>query len=424
MSLPTVYFKKLVEVRVLHDYYLNSDKNPEYFALDDATRALILDAKINNDQYDIWADLFIEPTPETQKVMDGCHIRFVRQKTGFILGIRVKPDSNLNIPFIAPTTNSVFAFHVRLRNSHFLSFSNTRFATNTPAKYYFSNVDQTNALIYPSLSAPIAEFQTGRFYEMGEVAMLGSALMETTVRTSDNLPAHWQIIGSVGIVNESDRQLIPGLFTYIFERESTITHAVFNLYTPGGIIVKTITISDPIRLDRVSLDFRMVDSTAIPAGRYFLDVTGDVGYAQLLSIYINSDLYQREDLCVVELTNTGGASPFSLVDSGGLLPAITPVFEIRFKSRLTYWRYVSNNGIKFKTTAQTSPYLTAQNGKLRSILPLSMVAAPFEFKDPNPAIAHVFLPNPNVQSIRVENDGRVYSDIYIATIKDLIIEDV
>ena len=109
MSLPTVYFKKLVEVRVLHDYYLNSDKNPEYFSLNDANRALILDTKINNDQYDIWADLFIEPTPETQKTMDGCHIRFVRQKTGFILGIRVKPDSNLNNPFISPTTNSVFA---------------------------------------------------------------------------------------------------------------------------------------------------------------------------------------------------------------------------------------------------------------------------------------------------------------------------
>lgn len=422
--MPSVFYIKYVEVRLLHEYYLDSDSNPEYFALNDATRTAILDAKLNNDQYNIWDDLTIEPTLETLVTMTNNHIRFIKSKSGFMLAIRVIADSNLNIPFVSISPNITFSFHIRTQNGYFSSFTNSRFSTNVPAKYYFTNADVDNALIYPSLSNPIADFQPGQFYEMGEVAVIGTSTMEALTRTNDNLPAHWRSIGSVGIVNESDRVLLPNKFTYSFEKESNSKQADFNLLTILGVVVKTISVTDLVRLNNVSLDFTQINNVDIPAGRYFLQVNGDNGYTKLLSVYLNNSLYKKNDFGVIDISNNEGALPFNLLDATGLLKATLPVLEIRFKSRITYWRYLANNGIKFKTTPKTSPYLSAQNGVLRSVLPLTMVAAPLEFKDINPIIPHVFLPNPAGQSLHIENDGMIYSDIYIAIIKDLIVEDV
>ena len=99
-----------------------------------------------------------------------------------------------------------------------------------------------------------------------------------------------------------------------------------------------------------------------------------------------------------------------------------PVFEVRLKSRITYWRYKSETGKTLATTPKTSPYLSAENGALRSISPLPMLSNPIEFRDANPATPRVFLPNPPDNSLRIENNGLFYSDIYLSKIKDLITE--
>jgi hypothetical protein len=80
--------------------------------------------------------------------------------------------------------------------------------------------------------------------------------------------------------------------------------------------------------------------------------------------------------------------------------------------------------IRLKATDKTSPYLIAENGILKSVRPLPMNARPLEFMDENLVNPGVFLPNPPDQSLRVENNGMIYSDIYVSGIKDLIVEDI
>lgn len=420
-SIDTIYYKKLVELRILHEYYLISDNVRNFFFLDDDTREKGLNRLIINHRYDIWKDLLIEPTPATRKVMDSRHIRFAGTKTGFILGVRVKSSNNRYYPFV-DQGNDPLIFQLRILNPAFKNYTSLRLNSTIAFQYFFANSDTGSALVYPSLSSPVNDFASGLFYEQGDLAKIGGVTMEALTLTNSDQASDWALSNSPGVAHEGDRVLLPSKFNYSFSRSIAVSQADFTLKTLSGDTVKSIHAAAPGRLDKVFLDF----SDALLTGPvyYILEVTGDNGYHETRRILPSDGLYQPSGLGVVEITNTSANPGFSLFDFDGSLKPAFPVFEIRLKSRVTYWRYRSNSGLRFKTSPKTNPFLVADNGTLKTRKPVVMTASPLEFRDPNPAIASVYLPNPADQSLKTDPGGILYSDIYVSVIKDLILEDV
>jgi hypothetical protein len=417
----TIYYRKLFELRILHEYYLFSDNVRDYFILDDITREKDLNKLIINHRYDIWKDLIIEPSPSTRRVMDDRHIRFAPTKTGFVLGVRVNTANGKYYPFV-DQGNDPLLFYIHILNPAFRNYTSLRLNSTVEARYFLSNADPESLLRYPSLSSPVNDFKSGQYYEQGDLAMIGGVTMEALTRTNSDQASDWALSNSAGVAHEGDRILLPAKFTYSFNRAISVSQADFTLKAMNGDTLKSIHAGSPDRLDRVFLNF----SDALLAGQvyYTLDVTGDNGYQEIRRILSSDDFYHASGLGALEIMNTSGNPGFSLFDTDGSLKPAFPVFEIRLKSWVTYWRYRSNTGIRFKTSPKTSPFLVADNGSLKTRKPVVMAASPLEFRDTNPAIGNLYLPNPADQSLKTDAGGILYSDIYVSVIKDLILEDV
>ena len=423
----TIRFERLFEVHILHEFYLNNDNKRSYFSLDDNTRAAYLNELLYSDRYDIWKDISVEPSCETGKMLEDQHLRFVRTKTGFMIGTRVKYLVDKPYPFITAAPDAPFTFRIRINNPFFRNFSNLSLNTTLPSLYFFSNSNREGTKVFPSLSLPIEEFRSNKTYEQGEVIRTGNDILEAITRTSSSDAVNWRKITARGIAHEGDRILLPMRFRYTFESNSDVRQAVFTLKTIDGSGIKTIAVSGVEKLQQVPLDFRVDDSSArqeIKKGVYNLEITGDNGYQRQEKIILNPEQYNTRDLGMVEINYTAGDTGYDLLETDGSLKQFHPVFEIRLKSRITFWRYRSNSGLRLTATAKTSPFLTAENGALKSVMPVPMNAMPMEFLDEDPLIPGVFLPNPPGHSLRMEQNGMIYSDIYISGIKDLIVEEI
>ena len=420
----SIYYKKLFEVRVLHEYYLSQDSASPFFSLPDAARESILQSKLFHNQYDIHQDLSIAPSAACAKLLRHYHIRFVPQKTGFFAGIRVNPDGAAFRPYIPLEQELACEFTLQIRNPYFFNFTNARLRANVPARYLFTNSDPGGTKTFPSLSEPVASFTPGTFYEMGELSTAGADVREAVVSTSNNQNANWRKTASRNVASESDRLLLPMQFRYTFGAAANVQQASFALKQNGNT-VKTIEKSGTGNLESALLDFR-TDGADPPletaAGPYVLEVSGDNGYIDNRNIYLSHALYDSSSFGAVIIYNSSSSQAFSVLTPAGNLKVPHPVFEVRLKSRITYWRYKSETGKTLATTPKTSPYLSAENGALRSISPLPMLSNPIEFRDANPVTPRVFLPNPPDKSLRIENNGLFYSDIYLSKIKDLITE--
>src|SRR3990172_8227631 len=179
----TIRFERLFEVHILHEFYLNNDNKRSYFSLDDNTRAAYLNELLYSDRYDIWKDISVEPSGETGKMLEDQHLRFVRTKTGFIIGTRIKYLVDKPSPFITAAPDAPFTFRIRINNPFFRNFSNLSLNTTLPSRYFFSNSNREGTKVFPSLSLPIEEFRSNKTYEQGEVIRTGNDILEAITRT-------------------------------------------------------------------------------------------------------------------------------------------------------------------------------------------------------------------------------------------------
>lgn len=418
----SIIFKKLFELRILHEYYLSKNDDLEYFALPELEKSEILNNMLFYDRYDIWKDITIEPTQETLEVLKNQHIRFVPQKTGFLLGIKVKPSiGGTFLPFINLEESLNLNFMIRVKNLNFKNYTNQRLQNNFPAIFYFSNDNSDNNKIFPSLSSPVALFKPGRTYEAGEIVQIGPDVKQAIIKTTSNAPADWKKLDSIAITHEGEKNALPLQFSYRFEAGTNVLQADFILKKTDGTLVKTISVTKTTPLDKVLLNFAPESMEPEVKGLHLLEVSGDNGFQDDRRIFF-SDNYHAADFGILEIKMNVTNPGFNLLNADGTIIPATPIYEIRIKSRNTYWRYFSSKGTSLAVTPKTSPYLISDGGALRSKLPIPMMGALYEFRDSDPTVPRVFLPNPSGFSLKPETDGRIYSDIYVTEIKDLVTE--
>lgn len=439
-------YKRLVDVKILNEYYLFNSDETSFFDISDASlRAQFLENRLLNGQYNLLKDLVIEPVGDSRRIMQDHKVRLVPLNSGFMLGMEVdespQADGSLEYkPFIPLSRPLRLAFAIRLKNPLFLSFSGVPLRARMPAIYYFSNDAGWGVPAFPSLSLPMPGFAAGRTYEMGDLALINGQLREAIRRTDSSAQADWRAVPGDGYANDNDRALLPHRFAYSFGPGAAVTSAEFTLKDSAGEEVKKITFNPGGALSRVALDFTFKAPSggnppeAIPSGTYQLEISGDNNYSDSKKIILDDILYDRAYLGIVEIKIDKGSGPDALLrDNGSLITRRLadgskishPSYEIRIRSRITYWRYISNKKRELNVGPRASPYLTKEGRVLVSNDPRSLSAIPTIFSRENQntgLIETTFLPNPTPSPIS-EQGGRIFSDIYVSQVKDAIIEN-
>jgi hypothetical protein len=424
-----IIYKPLVEVLLLHEFYLtDSEQNSIFDISGQGDRINYLNSHFDESDRTIRNDLKAVPDGPTHSLLKNQHMRFVPTPSGFVIAVRVQTqtlsDGTIAYQPKIPISNSLNLNILLIKtNSYLESFSNSRMSRNIPFLNYFSNEDVLNQKTMPSLSNAIPAYDENYHYEMGELALKSGTIQQYT---GDGTANPWISVKDSGFVNESDRILQSFRFNYSFVPTDLVTQAVFTLTDGNGSTVQTIKAQSNLPLQNVALDFSgsapgtIASSTSVPL--YKMQVEGNNGYSKQFSILFYSDAVQIKSCwAVVNIKPVVKTAAFNLIEPDGFLVSrilpggtatLPPIFEIRIKSRLAYWRYNSNNdAITVTTNTGTTGYLSDQSGRLISINPRISTYTPTLFS--TDGVNFDNLPNPKYECLVVQEGDRFYKDIWV-----------
>lgn len=322
-----ITYRRLAAVNILHSFYLD-EEDKVYYGLPQAEQEERLAGLMMDNRYRLIDDLVITPTAATEKILKGQKIVFRQTPLGVILGIATGNDLQPSIP-VSPQLRLQFV--IRLKQASLVSRSNLRLNPVTPACYYFTNDNIVTGQVFPSLSAPVQNVADGRIYEMGETAVVNGTVSRAISRTS-SAAAGWAAMDDFHCISEYDRILLPRKFMYKFE-PSDIVNASFSLQKDGNEVM-SLPFEKPAAMKEVMLDF-----SAVPNDLYRLVVTGTNNYNRNYTVYLQQELYQPDAWGVLDLVMNTTEAAYRLTDINGSLVPAAPVFELRFASRATYWKY-------------------------------------------------------------------------------------
>ena len=420
----TIY-KRFFEVRFLHDYYLFAD-NTSYFEHNEVDQKKIVEEKLRHRLLDLRKDITITPTVKTKVLMDQHKLRYFPTPLGFVVTIdvveEIKNGETRYKPRFSIPEDTFFYFELKTKNPYFRNFTEERLTTDFESIYFFSNrvTNQLDRI----LSRPVSPFTAERMYEMGDLTIIGGQLNQAVRRNNTITPQNWFTRSGTGFVHTDDKTLLPAKSRYQFTTSNTIESANVSLKNTAGDILK----ENQYQVDkknRVMLDFEKDnDQDEISPGEYHINIEGDNGFKEERTIQLNQEIYDPYTYGVIGITNHVEQASNKIIDADGLLvktpiSSTHPIFEIRFRSRTTFWRYLLDEEIAnapdhliFEPAGQKQK-LVARNPKSLSLTPTKFDAVP-------PALAEARYPNPKPYPLKMQTDGRIFSDVHINSVQKLI----
>ena len=426
----SIVYKTLFEVVLLHEYYLINSKGESYFTItDDQLREKLLQEKIRDNFYRLQSDWEIKVLESSESLIKGWRMRLLPNITGFRVAIEVKKQTLADgtityTPFITPNEDSMIFFSIRPRNAEGNQLGNFPFQATTKSIYYFDNDNSVNDKIFPSLSKPIDSINSAKKYEQGELAIVtGQGIFEFMNKKNTAPADQWRKVEGTGFVTGADRTLLPPAFTYYFPADSNVTQCSFSLKKSDGDLVKNIDFSQTGRIATAALNFsRDENNQELPAGHFELEVIGNNNFNDTRSFYLDKTIYSGDNLAVIGIKISKTGNGFALLRSDGtltthILPDGTKVphtkYELRFKSRIVYFRYLSKDDKKLKPAPEILQFhLDDENGKLISKAPRSSSFTAFPFKR-NGSTPPDYLPHPESTAITIGEQQRLFADIVV-----------
>ncbi len=425
----SIIFKRLFEVQIVHDYYLTTANGRSFFDRNETEKRTEISKRLVNRIYDVREQFDIDFTGDTQKQFSRNKLVWAKTALGFIVGTEVIVQNQLGETVYKPRnelSNELnLTFSIRPKIPFFKGITNMTLRPSIPSNFYFTNKDniefnETTAPPYKSipLSKNVAPHQNGKKYEMGELIDFGGTIKEAIIHTDGSNPADWETIVDRRFVNNSDRVLVPNQFVYRVKREQNVTQIDFVLVDQSNAEIKTINVTSVEALENVSVDFKKDNgSNDIPIGFYTLKIKQNAGAEVSYPIYINTEIYDKNDFGVIDIRFDELNSPYSLLDANGFLKTkitplnqkiLHPVFEIRFKNRRTYWRYNKEGDFSLDEINGTATHLQHSAEKLVSLKPKGLTLALVPFQDGGSQL----IPYPRTPSIKLEEE-KIFSEIYI-----------
>lgn len=417
--MPVIY-KPIVEVQLLHEYYLTDGNGQSIFDLTQpAAREEFLRKRLEKEIPSITNDLDIELMPG----YNDPRLKVAKTYAGFRLFAEVnqiqQPDgSKWYLPKYLPPLVPVMLIN---KTGEIDIFTHSRLSNYLRANYYFTNHDVPGPKIFPLLTENIPLHTPGTAYEQGDLASFGPGdIRRFYVNDSGD---QWDNVTGAGFISPFDRILVPQRFEYTFNATESILDATFVLKAQDGTTVSTIDISDTKPITKAWLDFTGLQPLTVPdaISIYTLEVSTDTSFSQKHRLVFMDPQIPQQDLWgLVHLGATTNSTDYSLLDSNGFLktkkdPSGTivsmPVLQINMKSRITYWRYVHNQRKKLAINAITDPHLVEVEGKLVTKMPKELTYLPGLFKKPDNSFQP--LPNPPGDNMIGRENNRLYSDIVV-----------
>jgi hypothetical protein len=441
----TIRYYRLFEVQLLHEFYLLGGNKLTYFDLPAAQRKEVLKERVLSREYPLAQDIEIVPTPSCKSALDNYRLKFsMTGGVGFIVAASgvLKPAAGggeVLKPEIAIPADLELNFSIKVKNPLFKNFTALPMKRDFPGSYLFSNAPTSvQGTGYLSLSQPAPGFVLGKTYGPGEVIRLGGILQEAIANTTDG--SHWQGIEEDGYVNENDRVLLPKAFVYTPEPGIPAGNFVFTLKKTSGEVLKTLTIASSRPGDGIRVDMQQYkpatypDPVPTPDGLYDLEIQTPTA-TEIRRVYLVSG-FDANDVGLINIrVGETDASYRVLGADGELITTPThPVFEIRFRSRRTFWRYQSRLNSKRLATLDddTASLFFDEDGnaavkntlskQLVTKVPQKLSRVPVNVTDAGGTVLKP-LPHPQPTPLRVktvtlpgEPPGRLFSEVYVATV--------
>lgn len=408
-----IVYRKLFEVDIRHDYFL----------LPDVVEKHAKDYKVS--------DLFsIQPSPDTVRLMQDYKMIFRYTPSGFVVLINAesikKDNTTVSVSSIDFLNELSFTFYWTLKDPYFLNYSNQRVLEDRKKIYYFSNrtgsVKGTVSYLNKAIPAFGTTYAGDPLYRLGDMVSEGGAMYELIEKESPviDFPANaakWQKINNavVNYVNPDDRISLQGT-RYIYERINSnpgefITARLLDVndkdaflgFIPGTNQPQSEYRTSMYRSDHVNF---ILDFSRLKPGMYTLEINESSG-TTLRTFYLMDPLL-KNDLFGVSLFFVSVADmDFCFIKEDPLLKRWVldnthKTFTLRFRNRLTRWKYLKQDQTVFHQSPLPRPLTNTYSGY--TILDSGVT---------------INLPDPSVNNIAPELDPvtqlikNIYSNIFI-----------
>jgi len=447
-----ILYKILFEVKVLHEYYLTDPPAKSIFAEPDQDgRIHFLLERYNADVASVNEDVSFTLSPRQQALFRSYHLVLINSYSGFQVAVEVVESrradgSTVYRPLVELPDDLNLLIGISEIRSFMDQITNGRLLTAVQAARYFSNEKVFDAKVFPCLSSPVQGVVDGYPYEQGELASFGPNDVRTYYYYTIGDPAvkdQWLKIAGTDFSGEQDRLVVPLRFYYRFAPGDMVSNVVFELKDGNGQLVDRRNLNGTTPLGKVLLDFtprlRVPPPprdppllTTLPWARvgdgicYTLSVTGDNGYNRSIPlIFYQPDAEEApvDHWGWIQIQKTVSDPLYNLLDGDGLLFTRTlsdgtrqlhPIFEIRLKSRCTFWRYRNDAGKALQGPGPTiSPMLDVVGGDWISKEPRFLTYRPTYFLNPNDN-TYYYLPNPDSDTLAEVNNRQFFSNILVA----------
>jgi hypothetical protein len=327
MAIATIY-KKILDFELWHGYYLGQPDNLTILPVD----------------YDISNLLTIEPTPDCLALLKNLRWVFRTHPHGASIFVSVSQVGTGEFqPQISIDRLERLTFWLVVRDPNFTNFTNLALEKTSTKIYYCSNLSgsQVSSLLF--LTQPLPAYTAKAEYTLGQLVNRGGKTLEAL---------KYQAV-SPKIPNDRDWNTLPGS-QYVSELDYLSRQSLTRAYTspnanPGDIFqlklvdingVETLAVNviasaqhPPGKSIQLDLNF-----TGQSPGRYQLTENG----TEIANFVIADPIANRSTLGLVEISlNSSKIKPafaFLKLQAGQTL--ISPkTYIIRFKNRLTRWRY-------------------------------------------------------------------------------------
>lgn len=392
-----IKYKILFSVELKHDYY---------------------------NQQETFNDIEMIPAVNTKKILRGNRILYKVSGDKFIALVEVDETGKPIIPIDPKTT---LRFLLKLKNPSFSNITALKMFNATNEIYYFTNnagnEDINNGTLY--LSSVIQDYSVNKEYEVGSLVFNGTDMFEAIqfVPLLSNHP-----VTELNFWRKLDNSRFP---VYVFNDPSKIPPEIFkgNIFSNANVLYESrkfipvgitpdfsdtesfnaapslryATPEDLIGKDFISIrKYDKSNHRDIYAGEIFFSdddlklhkaikfierenavPVGDVNYWQdvvpLQKFVISNDTVDFRDniFGVIDLFfDLSPASGYSML-AGGIVQEVS--YVIRFKNRITTWKYISQNNAVTSITDTNGNFTFTRNGnEFTSDTPVPLLAKPIQ----------------------------------------------